>query len=61
MNIIVHTDDPADLIYAYRAIKDSIANSHDQCAYAFGQPEKMSAFTKRRKSGWTVWMQKPAQ
>jgi hypothetical protein len=59
MNIIVHTDDPADLVYAARAVQTCIDAGWDQCGHTFGKPVKVEAFTKRRKSGWTVWMQKP--
>ncbi len=57
MTIIIHTDDPDDLIFAMKAIKDCAAYPLDACGYHFDNGVQAQA--KRRKTGWTVWMRKP--
>jgi hypothetical protein len=60
MKIIVHTDDPDLMHYAMLAVKTCIGADYAQCGHTFGKPIVAEAFTKRRKTGWTVWVNRPA-
>lgn len=54
MRIIVHCIDPDDLIFAMRALKSSIRHGYDSCAYAYGEPERVSVYAYKIKTGWSV-------
>lgn len=59
MRIIVHVDDPADMVFAMRAVLATISRGYESCAFGYGEPENASAFVSRNKTGWTVWIERP--
>lgn len=59
MRVIVHLTDPADMIFAMHAVKASIAGNHDSCAYSW--KNDTSAFVRRNKTGWTVYVSPAAE
>jgi len=52
---IIHCDDPMDIIFASRALMETVRENRDQCGYGY---ERLSVFTKRNKTGWTAWVQR---
>lgn len=56
MRLIVHLDDPEDLIFAMCAVRTSIREGYKDCAYGYGEPEKASAYVRSNKTGWSIWI-----
>lgn len=59
MRIIVHCNDSADMVYAMRCVEAAISQGREQCAYGYGEPEKVSVYVYRNKTGWTVRVERP--
>ena len=56
MRIIVHLDDPDDMVTAMRSVKSSIEHDYKSCAYGYGP--FVSAFVEQTKTGWSVRVQR---
>jgi hypothetical protein len=60
MRIIVHTDDPDDMVYAMRAVKTSIEKGYKDCGYGYGNPERTAVYVRANQTGWTAYVTRSA-